>query len=79
MDLQKEKMLETMEKNKQKDKVLSQEQQERIWKREEILFQNKQKRIQDHLVKQQQPKVPEIADKYKAKVESKLLVETKAM
>ena len=78
MDAQREKMVERMEKNKN-EKVLTQEQKERIWKREEEAFLKKQEKILSQ--KRPEPILPKskMADKYKDKVESKLLQETKAI
>lgn len=46
MDAHKERMLENMEKNKQKERVMSQGQKERIWKREEEAFSKKHAQLQ---------------------------------
>jgi len=46
MDAHKERMLENMEQNKEKQRVLSQTQKERIWKREEEAFTKKHAQVQ---------------------------------
>ena len=45
MDAHKERMLENMEQNKVKERVLSQAQKERIWKREEEAFTKKHAQV----------------------------------
>ena len=87
MDRQKEKMLENMEKNKQRDSMASRGQLERIKRREEELIQKKQMKVQSKmqeelLQKKKQDAFLEpssLGEKFKEKVESKLFKETKAM
>ena len=87
MDAQRAKQLEMMEKNKAKERGMSQTQLERIKQREEELFarkhskiQSKQKELQDRNAKIESLTQPtNHAKLLKNKVESKLLVETKAL
>ena len=85
MDKQREKMVENMEKNKQKE-APSTEQQERIRKREQEMWAKKHVNIQNKQMQQLERQArleafknpTKIAEGLKYKVESKLLVETKA-
>lgn len=86
MDAAKERMLDNMEKNKTKQRALSQSQMQRIWKREEEAFTKKHLKIQEVQAKQDTGqkraeafgRPSKQAALLKDKVESKLLQETKA-
>lgn len=68
-----------MEKNKVKE--LTQDQKERIWKREEDAFAKKQNKILSKQKKDEVASLPvtNASEKYKLKVNSKLFEETKAI